>query len=187
MPMPMPIRSLERSDVREGFSCGSPQLDRFLAQYAWQNQRRHHLGVTYVAVDDSSRRVLGYFTLAAASVSTDDSPIRLPGGYAEIPALRIARLAVDERVQGVGLGTELLRAALGIALAESERIGCAGVIVDALPEAVGYYERFGFATMGVVAGAGAARPRPALMWLGIGAIRAAAGTVQEPLREPLRE
>lgn len=171
----MLIRSLERSDIREGFSCGEPALDRFLERYAWQNQRRYHLGVTYVAVDDATRRVLGYFTLAAASVSSDESVAHTPGGYAEIPAIRIARLAVDPRMQGIGLGSELLRAACTIALAESERVGCAGVIVDALPEAVSFYEPFGFTPMGVLSGAGAARPRPTLMWLGIGAIRSATG------------
>lgn len=170
----MLIRSLERSDVRTGFSCGVPSLDSFLERYAWQNQARYRLGVTYVAVDDASRRVLGYFTLSAASVSAEESSVRAPGGYDEVPCIRIARLAVDERVRGVGLGSELVRAALTIALGESERVGCAGVIVDALPEAVGFYERFGFTPMGVQAGAGAVRPRRTLMWLGIGTVRQAA-------------
>lgn len=170
----MLIRPLERSDIREGFSCGEPELDRFLERYAWQNQRRYHLGVTYVAVDDATRRVLGYFTLAAASVSPDGSVAPAPGGYEELPAIRIARLAVDRRMQGIGLGSELLRAACTIALAESERVGCAGLIVDALPEAIGFYEQFGFKPMGVVSGAGAMRPRPTLMWLGATELRAAA-------------
>ncbi|MDO8848930.1 MAG: GNAT family N-acetyltransferase [Coriobacteriia bacterium] len=169
----MRIRSLERSDVREGFGCGVPAPDRFLERYAWQNQARYRLGVTYVAVDDATRRLLGYFTIAAASVSAEESSVRAPDGYAEIPCIRVARLAVDERVQGIGLGSELVRAVLTIALAESERVGCAGVIVDALPEAVGFYERFGFRTMEVRAGAGAARPRPTLMWLGMGTVRRA--------------
>ncbi|MHB1477779.1 MAG: GNAT family N-acetyltransferase [Coriobacteriia bacterium] len=169
----MRIRSLERSDIREGFGCGEPSLDDFLARYAWQSQARYRLGVTYVTVDDVTRRVLGFFTLAAASVSTDESDVRVPGGYAEVPCIRIARLAVDERVQGMGLGGELVRAALTIALAESERVGCAGVIVDALPSAVGFYERFGFRPVAVQAGKGAARPRPTLMWLGIGTVRRA--------------
>ena len=171
----MLIRSLERSDVREGFSCGEPALDRFLQQHAWQNQRRHHLGVTYVAVDDETHRVVGYFTLAAASLSCEDSTPDLPRAYMEIPAMRIGRLAVDSRAQGIGLGSELLRAALTIALAESERIGCAGVVVDAVADAVGFYERFGFTPLGVLSGAGAARPRPTIMWLGVGEIRAALG------------
>jgi GNAT superfamily N-acetyltransferase len=170
----MLIRSLERSDVREGFRCGEPSLDVFLERYAWQNQTRYHLGVTYVAVDDDTRRVLGYFTLAAASIAPDEGAPSAASGYREIPVIRIGRLAVDERVQGVGLGAELVRAVLAIALAESDRIGCAGVVVDALPDAVGFYERFGFRSTGVLVGGSGVRPRPVPMFLGIGQVRQAA-------------
>jgi len=168
----MLIRTLERSDIRAGFSCGEPSLDVFLERYAWQNQTRHHLGVTYGAVDDRTRRVVGYFTIAAASIASDASTERLAsGGYSEIPVLRIARLAVDARVQGIGIGSELLHAALRIALEESARIGCAGVVIDARPGATGFYERFGFRPLGVLVGGGASRPRPVTMWLGIGSVR----------------
>lgn len=166
----MRVRALERSDVRAGFSCGEPSLDVFFERYAWQNQTRHHLGVTYVAVDDASRRVLGYFTIAAASVAPDGDAAAVTAGYASIPVLRIARLAVDRRAQGAGLGSELLHAALTIALAESERIGCAGVMVDALPAAVGFYERFGFRAMTVVVGGAATRPRPVPMFVSLGQV-----------------
>lgn len=169
----MLIRTLERSDVRVGFSCGEPSLDVFLERYAWQNQTRHHLGVTYIAADDGTRRVLGYFTLAAASIAADSATETAPGGYAEIPVLRVARLAVDSRVQGLGIGAELLHAALRIALEESERIGCAAVVVDARPEAAGFYERFGFRRVPVVIGGGSTRPRLVQMMLGVGTIRRA--------------
>lgn len=169
------IRTLERSDIRDGFSSGDLGLDRFLRQYAWQNQRRHNLGVTYVAVDDQSRRVVGYFTVAAASVCGDtvDGSVAT-GGYEWVPVLRVARLAVDERVRGMGVGSSLLYAALRIALDESQRIGCAGVLVDALPEVVGFYERHGFQRLDTVMGGGAVRPRLAQMFLGVGTIRQAA-------------
>lgn len=158
-----------------GFCCGEPSLDVFLERYAWQNQTRHHLGVTYVAVEEVSRRVLGYFTIAAASVAPEGEAAVVAGGYASIPVLRIARLAVDKRVQDMGLGAELLHAALTIALAESERIGCAGVMVDARSASVGFYERFGFRAMTVVVGGGAARPRPVPMFVSLGQVRRALG------------
>ncbi|MFA5843213.1 MAG: GNAT family N-acetyltransferase [Coriobacteriia bacterium] len=164
----MKVRTLERSDIREGFECGEPSLDAFLQRYAWQDQTRYHLGVTYVAVDERTRRVVGYFTLAAASISSEGVSGAPPsGGYRELPVLRVARLAVDRRVQGAGVGSELLRAALRIAVEESRRIGCAGVMVDARPESVGFYERFGFRAMTVLVGAAAARPRPTPMFLAI--------------------
>lgn len=170
----MRIRTLERSDVRAGFSCGEPSLDVFLERYAWQNQRRHHLGVTYVAVDDETRRVVGYFTAAMAALSPADSPNpRGSASHPPAPVLRIARLAVDQRLQGVGVGGELLYAALRLALAESERVGCGGVLVDALPGAVGFYERFGFERLTVLVGASPVRPRPVPMYLGLSEARRA--------------
>lgn len=170
----MLVRTLERSDVRTGFSCGEPSLDVFLERYAWQNQTRHHLGVTYGAVDDRTRRVVGYFTIAAAPVASDATgALPASGGYSEIPVLRIARLAVDARVQGIGIGSELLHAALRIALKESTRIGCADVVIDARPKATGFYERFGFRPLGVLVGGGAARPRPVPMWLALESIKKA--------------
>lgn len=172
----MLVRTLERSDVRAGFSCGEPSLDVFLERYAWQNQTRHNLGVTYCAIDQRTRRVVGYFTISAASVASDATNARLaPGGYQEIPVLRVARLAVDARVQGIGLGSELLHAALRIALEESTRIGCAGVVVDARPGAAGFYELFGFRPIDILVGGSAARPRPIPMWLAIGSIKKALG------------
>lgn len=172
--MPLRIRTLERSDVRTGFSCGEPSLDTFLERYAWQNQRRHHLGVTYVAVDDETRRVVGYFTAAMAAIAPSQGGGRIaPGSYTHVPALRIARLAVDRRFQGVGVGSELLLGALALALAESERVGCAGVLVDSMPQAVSFYERFGFEPLDVVVGSSAVRPRPAPMFLGLASVRRA--------------
>lgn len=172
--MPLTIRTLERSDVRDGFSCGEPTLDIFLERYAWQNQKRHHLGVTYVAVDDSSRRVVGYFTAAMASVASAETGGLAPGGYSHVPMLRIARLAVDRRFQGVGIGTELLYLAFRIVLGESERVGCTGLLVDALPSATAFYEKFGFERMTVGVGLSAVRPRPVPMYLGLASIRRAA-------------
>lgn len=169
----MKVRTLERSDIREGFECGEPSLDAFLQRYAWQDQTRYHLGVTYVAVDERTRRVVGYFTLAAASISSEGAQVEQSGGYGDLPVIRLARLAVDKRVQGAGVGSDLLRAALRIAGEESRRVGCVGVMVDARPEGVGFYERFGFRAMTVLVGASSARPRPVPMFLSIaGALRA---------------
>jgi ribosomal protein S18 acetylase RimI-like enzyme len=166
----MRIRTLERSDVRDGFSCGEPSLDVFLQRYAWQNQTRHHLGVTYVAVDDRMRRVLGYFTLSGGSIAPEQAGRTLPGGYDQVPIIRIARLAVDRRAQRVGLGSELLHAALYIANEHSKKVGCAAVIVDAREDTVGFYERYGFRRIGLVLGGSSARPRPVPMLLSIARI-----------------
>src|SRR5882724_9478454 len=103
----MEIRPLREGDDRSRFQSGSPELDRFLRQFAGQNQFKHHIGVTYVAAD--GRRILGYATIAPGHVEIEDLPMserrKLP--RYPLPVVRLARLAVDESARGQGLGTQL--------------------------------------------------------------------------------
>ena len=41
------VRLLRQEDDRSRFRSGQPDLDRFFARYAGQNQFRHHIGSTY--------------------------------------------------------------------------------------------------------------------------------------------
>jgi GNAT superfamily N-acetyltransferase len=62
-----------------------------------------------------------------------------------LPVARLARLAVDLKQQGQGLGELLLADALQRCLHISESIGMIGVIVDAKDaRACGWYERYEF-------------------------------------------
>ena len=58
--------------------------------------------------------------------------------------MRLARLAVDQRAQGLGVGSALLRHVLALALEQRESLGCVGVVTDAKPEALAFYTRYGF-------------------------------------------
>ena len=60
------VRMLDASDDRTRFRSGQPALDFFFQQFAGQNQFKHHIGTTYVAVDE--RRVVGYVTVSPAHV-----------------------------------------------------------------------------------------------------------------------
>ena len=84
---------------------------------------------------------------------------RLPG-Y-PLPVLRLARLGVDERAQGLGVGRALLRHILALALNQRDSLGCSGVVTDAKPEAVTFYTRYGFEPLeGVREGALHGEPTP---------------------------
>lgn len=48
----MEIRPLHEGDDRSQFQSGDSDLDRFFQKFAGQNQFRHYLGVSYVAVAD---------------------------------------------------------------------------------------------------------------------------------------
>jgi predicted N-acetyltransferase YhbS len=160
------IRALLATDDRSAFRSGDVELDRFFARYAGQNQFKHHIGSTYVALDDDAH-IVGYATGAASSVEFEALPAamkkRLPA-Y-PVPVLRLARLAVDTSAQGRGVGAALLRYVFGLALRMAEGYGCSAVVVDAYPAAVAFYEQYGFRAHDVVEGESSARPQPTTMFL----------------------
>jgi GNAT superfamily N-acetyltransferase len=170
----MEIRSLREADDRSQFRSGDADLDRFFARFAVQNQYRHFLGVTYVAIEQG--RILGFVTVAPGHVEIEGLPAsartRLP--RYPLPVLRLARLAVDRTVQGQGLGSELLRFVLKLARSMAGDYGCIGVVVDAKPGAEAFYAKYGFIAIEAVQGQSSARPRPKPMFLGMRAIEAAA-------------
>ena len=164
------IRRLTPEDDRSGFESGDIELDRFFRRFAGQNQFRHHIGTTYVAVDGEV--IHGFVTVASAEVEIADLPRHRRKGLPAypLPALRIARLAVDSRSQGRGIGSELLRFAYRLGGELAIKIGCAGVIVDAKAEAVPFYEIYGFEALEVTRGQLSERPEPTAMFLPIGSI-----------------
>lgn len=169
------IRVLGEDDDRGGFRSGDDDLDRFFHRFAGQNQFRHHLGVTYVAVEEG--RILGYATVAPGHLEIDDlpPPERRALPRYPLPVLRLARLAVDRSARGLGLGAQLLRFVLELAVQMSQEFGCVGVVVDAKPGAEGFYERFGFVSLGLLEGMSEARPSPLPMYVSLRAIQKAWG------------
>lgn len=169
----MEIRALRQGDDRSAFQSGDEALDRFFHRYAGQNQFRHYLGVTYVAVDEG--RVLGFATVAPRHVDIEDLPERVRNKLPRypVPVLGLARLAVDKAAQSMGLGGQLLRFVLKLAIKMADEVGCAGVVVDAKPGAVDFYAKYGFTPFEPLEGQSETRPRPTAMWLPIQAIKAA--------------
>lgn len=151
---------------RADFRSGNEDLDRPFRWYAGQNRFRHHIGTTYVAIDEAGT-IAGYATVSASELSPADMTAtkrkRLP--RYPVPVLRLARLAVDERAKGQGAGRLLVRAVLILAAQMAEDVGCVGVVVDAKPEAVPFYERLGFILLETLAGELGDRPVPVSMFL----------------------
>lgn len=141
--MPLRITRLTRQHDRRDFDSGEPDLDAYLHRYALQNDERD-ISRTYVAVDEDGVRVRGYFTLTNASIRFEELPARGLPKY-PIPAVLLARLAVDRREQGLGLGRYLLFEALHLAESVSEVSGVHVVLVHALHEkAKSFYMKHGF-------------------------------------------
>lgn len=128
-----------------GFDCGSEPLDRYLELHALQSQRANS-AQSYVAVVDD--HVVAYYTLVVGSVTHGDAPERLRKGLPRhpIPIVFLARLAIDRRWQGRGLGAALLVDAIRRVLQIADIAGVRAIAVHAKDEnASRFYEHFGFA------------------------------------------
>ncbi len=131
-------RKLEKADDRSAFSSGAAELDDWFQKYAWQNLRANN-AITYVAMLDDS--VVGYYAICAAGVSKEHVPAQFAKARpSDIPCILLARLAIDVRAQGRGLGRHLFRDAIGRAVQSSEAIGAACLLIHARDEAArGFY------------------------------------------------
>ncbi|QDV81256.1 GNAT family N-acetyltransferase [Planctomycetes bacterium TBK1r] len=107
--MPFRIEKLAKHD-RSEFDCGTEALNRYLQRQAGQDQRKRY-AVCFVAVDDDSEAVSGFYTLSSGSLDLDRLPTslsqKLPR-YQVVPVVVMGRLAVAKSAQGVGLAQALL-------------------------------------------------------------------------------
>lgn len=141
LPKPVP---LEKYHDVSAFDCGAAPLNDFLHRFAWQNQQNRSAR-TYVVLRDS--RVVGYYSLAAGSVEHDEATSRVGKGLAKhpIPIILLARLAVDQKEKGRGLGAALLKDALLRSCQTADVIGCRAVVVHAKDQAAqAFYRKYGF-------------------------------------------
>ena len=138
------IEKLRREHLLDSFDCGKEDLNRLLKRQAWSSPQAHS-AQTYVLVKDL--RVLGYYSLAAGSVTHEEATERVRKGLARhpIPVILLARLAVDASVHGKGLGSALLKDALLRTAQAADTIGARALLVHAKDDgARAFYEHFTF-------------------------------------------
>ena len=141
---PFLVAPLNVTHDRAGFNSGSQPLDRYLREGVTQDVRRR-VTACFVALADE-QRIVGYYTLASASLLLSDLPAttakKLPR-YPTVPVVRMGRLAVDQAFQGQGLGGALLADALDRAI--RSEIAAYALMVDAKDKvAAAFYRHHGF-------------------------------------------
>jgi GNAT superfamily N-acetyltransferase len=135
---------------REAFDCGDEALNEFLRRYARKSHERGG-AKTFLAIEDTDddtdhKTILGFYSLSPASVEYDRTPEIARRGLArhDVPGFRLARLAVDRRFQGQGIGGQLLLAAGRRCLLAAEEVGGVVLVIDAKHERVaGWYASYG--------------------------------------------
>ncbi len=123
------------------FDCDDSDLNSFLKEDALLYQNGL-LAITYLCL--YKNQVVGYFSLSSDSIRLDleeketmPEPKRRLGEY---PAVKIGRLAVHKDFIKRGIGTFLVKAAMGkVVVSIMKEIGCRFVTVDAYEQAIDFY------------------------------------------------
>jgi GNAT superfamily N-acetyltransferase len=125
------------------FDSGVDALDEWLRNRALANEASGG-SRTFVSLVDG--RVAGYYSLAATSILHSVATSRTRRNMPDpVPAILIARLAVDRAWQGKGWGGDLLQDAVGRSVSAAGLIGVRTLLVHAISDAAkSFYERFGF-------------------------------------------
>src|ERR1022692_3866001 len=137
---------INKTHDREAFDCGEEALNEFLRRYA---RKSHDLGgaKTFLAIDDADNKtILGFYSLSPASVEYARTPEIVRRGLAryDVPVFRLARLGVDSRVQGQGLGCQLLLVAGRRYMLSSAEVGGVALLIASKNEkAAGWYASYG--------------------------------------------
>jgi GNAT superfamily N-acetyltransferase len=134
---------LAPNHVTSAFDCGKPALDEWLKQSALHAQANR---TARTFVWHRELQVVAFFSLAATVARREEVPKRVSRGSPEvIPAVLLARLALDRSLHGSGYGGHLLVDASRRVVTATEHVGARLLVVDAIDEgAVRFYERYGF-------------------------------------------
>lgn len=126
------------------FSSDIGDLNEFLCENS-HIQMDARINVTYVAIYEDV--VVAYFTLSADSIRLKDigeTGKKLLGKkgirYPSLPALKLCRLAVQEKYTNNSIGTYLVEKIIRQAQDLSSKIGLRFITVDAYLPAFGFYE-----------------------------------------------
>jgi len=136
------VEKLRADHKIDDFDCSKEQFNRYLVRYAWTNQQAG-AAQTYVGLVGDT--VVGYHTLTVGEVTREEASERLTKGLARhpVPIMLLARLAIDRRWQGRGIGTALLRDAMERTLQAADIAGIRAFAVHAKDEeARAFYQKF---------------------------------------------
>ena len=136
---------LGRSHLVASFDCGKAPLNDWLARRALANQNSGATR-TWVVADEPDNRVVAYYASATASVLRSTATGRAARNQpADIPAVLLARLAVDLDYAGKGLGAALLKHFTLKAMEVAAVVGARLLLVHAQDEqAREFYLHYGF-------------------------------------------
>lgn len=126
------------------FNSGNKFIDDFAKTNLRQHAKAPGSGVSIIT--DKGDNLAGYMTLFAHNISLKQLTLSSEpvGKTPLIPVIKLGMIGVDLAYQGQGLGKELLRLAFERTKSVAQSIGIAGLYLEAAPDAISFYESFGF-------------------------------------------
>lgn len=100
-----------------------------------------------VCDSEEPQKVIGYYSIASSSLATAEAldRIKAGSGRSPIPAVVLARLAVDTKWQGQGLGSFLVFDAVKRIVRLQNELGIRAIVVNAIDDdAKSFYQKLGF-------------------------------------------
>jgi GNAT superfamily N-acetyltransferase len=136
---------LSGEDLLGGFDCGKPALNEWLIRHALNNQASG-TSRTWVVIEAGSSEVVAFYASATASVLRSSAPKAMRRNQPEeMPAILLARMAVDVRHSRHGLGAALLKHFMLKALEVAQSFGARVLLIHAKDdEAKSFYTHYGF-------------------------------------------
>lgn len=138
---------------RRAFSCGVSRLDNFLRLSA-KKQQKDDMTRVYVVVENGESRILGYHAINLGMMNVDllEKRPRNAPVHGELPVLFLGQVAVNEQVQGRGIGSILIAHVFAKAVAIADQAGCFAVVLDVMSDGgaeafvrrKNWYRSFGF-------------------------------------------
>lgn len=138
------IASLREDNDLAYFSSNSDELNDFLKSDALKAQN-DLISRTYLCFWKGA--LAGFVTLTTDTIGYNlvEQCDGIEGYvYQKYPAIKIARLAVDDGYKRRGIGQNLLLWAVGKAYEISKQIGCRYITVDAKRESINFYLKYEF-------------------------------------------
>jgi len=128
----------------ERFDCGIASLNDWLRLHARHATRQGTR--TYLLIDDDTHEIAGYFSIAPHLIERHELPPRVGrGAPRRIPAILLAKLALQRTHHGHGLGGELLIRALETVVTAARTAGGKIAVVDAIDDnASRFYQHHDF-------------------------------------------
>jgi len=142
------ISQLDKEPVFSGFTCGVDSIDRKVKRSYFPHVLRQ--AKTFKIELGERKSIAGYYQISICTIKTDHSNIEFGDygdygeGEPEYTAMKMEFLAIDERLQQKGIGTEVLRSAVREAKELGKKWPIRVFLIDALVGKTEWYKNRGF-------------------------------------------